>query len=80
MDFYPDFCIYICILIILYIILFSLFHQADKSGDNALSFDEFQQSLKEMDKNLTQLPPTAQVNHSHVSTSVFYSLFVSGTS
>lgn len=43
------------------IILNSLFHKADQSGDNALSFDEFEQSLKEMDKNLTQLPPTAQV-------------------
>ena len=43
------------------ILLYSLFRQADTSGDNALSFDEFEQSLKEMDKNLTQLPPTAQV-------------------
>jgi len=40
----------------------SLFHKADKSGDDALSFEEFEQSLKEMDKNLTHLPPTAQVS------------------
>jgi len=40
----------------------SLFHKADQSGDNALSFDEFEQSLKEMDNNLTRLPPTAQVS------------------
>ena len=45
--------------------LCSLFHKADQSGDNALSFEEFEQSLKEMDKNLTQLPPTAQVIHNN---------------
>ena len=53
---------------ILYILhtYYSLFHKADQSGDNALSYDEFEQSLKEMDKNLTQLPPIAQVKVVHI--------------